>query len=27
LREMASKKFEKHLQALATDPFKQVHAQ
>jgi radical SAM superfamily enzyme YgiQ (UPF0313 family) len=27
LREMASKKFEKHLQALATDPLKQAHAQ
>jgi radical SAM superfamily enzyme YgiQ (UPF0313 family) len=27
LREMASKKFEKHLQALATEPLKQAHAQ
>jgi len=27
LREMASKKFEKHLQGLATDPLKQAHAQ
>jgi hypothetical protein len=27
LREMASKKFEKHLQALASDPLKQAHAQ
>jgi radical SAM superfamily enzyme YgiQ (UPF0313 family) len=27
LREMASKKFEKHLQALATDPLEQAHAQ
>ena len=27
LREMATKKFEKHLQALATDPLKHVHAQ
>ena len=27
LREMASKKFEKHLQALATDPLERAHAQ
>jgi radical SAM superfamily enzyme YgiQ (UPF0313 family) len=27
LRDMASKKFEKHLQTLATDPLKQAHAQ
>jgi len=27
LREMASKKFEKHLQALAAEPLKQAHAQ
>jgi radical SAM superfamily enzyme YgiQ (UPF0313 family) len=27
LREMATKKLEKHLQALATDPLKEVHAQ
>jgi hypothetical protein len=27
LREMACKKFEKHLQALATDPLERAHAQ